>query len=55
MGLFDIDIDETNIPMSLNLLFLYAEAIGIIGMAIYYRSDRTLLPFSRKMPLETML
>ena len=48
MGLFDIDIDETNIPMSLNLLFLYAEAIGIIGMAIYYRSDRTLLPFSRQ-------
>lgn len=40
MGLFGTLKDEANIPQSFDLLFLFGEAIGIIGMVIYYRGDR---------------
>jgi uncharacterized protein len=48
MGFFGVVGDTTDIPRSFNLLFLYGEAIGIIGMAIYYRGDRLILPFPRR-------
>ncbi|ARY90296.1 MULTISPECIES: CPBP family intramembrane glutamic endopeptidase [Lacticaseibacillus] len=47
MGLFGTLKDEANIPQSFDLLFLFGEAIGIIGMVIYYRGDHNILPFAK--------